>query len=158
MLETARDSKSPYSGLKVTARTFLDISVPCQGIFIPGITSTAELIPPEESVPRNGVPTTMNVLRFGLWRAGTTKRVVVPAHQARNRFLSSIKRSTNTGSFFPFNSEAHTALLKRKLLRWNIKSRVHTFTILQKGKAPKISGTFYNSLNFFPYKILHACC
>jgi hypothetical protein len=30
-------------------------------LFPPGIRSMAEFIPPKESVPRNGVPTTMNV-------------------------------------------------------------------------------------------------
>jgi hypothetical protein len=32
------------------------------------------------------------------WRAGTSNRVVVPAHQAKNRFLGSLKRFTNLGS------------------------------------------------------------
>ncbi len=44
-----------------------------------------------ESIPWNWFLCSLNVSTFGLWRAGTTYRVVVPAHQAGNRFLGSWK-------------------------------------------------------------------
>ncbi len=63
-----------------------------------------------ESIPRNQILSSLNFYKHGhrnqfrgikfavAWWAGTPDRVVVPAPQAWNRFLGSLKRFTNTGS------------------------------------------------------------
>ncbi len=57
--------------------------------------------PESEFVNVYGVQESIPKKRFRqhvAWQAGTANRVVVPARQAGNRFLGSLKRFTNTGS------------------------------------------------------------